>query len=79
MLTHVRKGGYAQAVAVQAGGKPVLAGFVEVALDFPVFALARYTYRGELDRGFGRNALALGLSAAFNAPTPEPRFGVFRM
>ena len=24
-------------------------------------------------------ALALGLSAAFNAPIPEPRFGVFRM
>ena len=26
-----------------------------------------------------RQALALGLSAACNAPLPEPRFGVFRM
>ena len=26
-----------------------------------------------------RQALALGLSAAFNAPIPEPQFGVFRM
>ena len=25
------------------------------------------------------SALALGLSAAFNAPIPEARFGVFRM
>ena len=24
-------------------------------------------------------ALALGLSAAFNAPIPPPKFGVFRM
>ena len=26
-----------------------------------------------------RQMLALGLSAAFNAPIPPPRFGVFRM
>jgi len=26
-----------------------------------------------------REALALGLSAAYNRPIPEPRFGVFRM
>jgi 3-methylcrotonyl-CoA carboxylase beta subunit len=26
-----------------------------------------------------RDALALGLSAAFNAPIPDARFGVFRM
>ena len=26
-----------------------------------------------------RNALALGLSAAYNAPIPEAKFGVFRM
>jgi 3-methylcrotonyl-CoA carboxylase beta subunit len=26
-----------------------------------------------------RQALALGISAAFNAPIPEAKFGVFRM
>jgi hypothetical protein len=26
-----------------------------------------------------REALALGLSAAFNAPIPAPKFGIFRM
>jgi hypothetical protein len=26
-----------------------------------------------------RNALGLALSAACNAPIPEPRFGIFRM
>ena len=75
VLTHFRKGGYAQAVAVQANGKPVLAGFVEVALDFPVFALARYTHRGKLDRGFGRNGLVLthlGDSSAATALAIQP-------
>jgi 3-methylcrotonyl-CoA carboxylase beta subunit len=34
---------------------------------------------GILDPAETRQALALGLSAAFNAPIPEARFGVFRM
>jgi 3-methylcrotonyl-CoA carboxylase beta subunit len=34
---------------------------------------------GILDPADTRQALALGLSAAFNAPIPEPKFGVFRM
>jgi uncharacterized delta-60 repeat protein len=59
VLTHFRQGGYAQAVAVQADGKPVLAGFVGGPGEAFVFALARYTHRGKLDRGFGRNGLVL--------------------
>ena len=34
---------------------------------------------GILDPAGTRQALALGISAACNAPIPEPRFGVFRM
>jgi 3-methylcrotonyl-CoA carboxylase beta subunit len=34
---------------------------------------------GILDPVDTRSALALGLSAAFNAPIPEAKFGVFRM
>jgi 3-methylcrotonyl-CoA carboxylase beta subunit len=26
-----------------------------------------------------RSVLALGISAAYNAPIPDPRYGVFRM
>jgi uncharacterized delta-60 repeat protein len=59
VLTHFRQGGYAQAVAIQADGKPVLAGFLFGPGEAFVFALARYTHRGKLDRGFGRNGLVL--------------------
>jgi 3-methylcrotonyl-CoA carboxylase beta subunit len=34
---------------------------------------------GILDPAQTRHALALGLSAAFNAPIPPVKFGVFRM
>ena len=45
----------------------------------PYYATARLWDDGLLDPVETRQALALGLSAAFNAPIPEPRFGVFRM
>jgi acetyl-CoA carboxylase carboxyltransferase component len=45
----------------------------------PYYSTARLWDDGVLDPVDTRNALALGLSAAFNAPIPEPRFGVFRM
>jgi 3-methylcrotonyl-CoA carboxylase beta subunit len=34
---------------------------------------------GILDPAQTRDALALGLSAAYNAPISEPKFGIFRM
>ena len=43
------------------------------------YSTARLWDDGILDPADTRQALALGLSAAFNAPIPEPRFGVFRM
>jgi acetyl-CoA carboxylase carboxyltransferase component len=45
----------------------------------PYYATARLWDDGILDPVQTRDALALGLSAAFNAPIPDVRFGVFRM
>jgi acetyl-CoA carboxylase carboxyltransferase component len=45
----------------------------------PYYSTARLWDDGILDPADTRQALALGLSAAFNAPIPEAKFGVFRM
>ena len=45
----------------------------------PYYSTARLWDDGVLDPVDTRASLALGLSAAYNAPIPEPRFGVFRM
>jgi acetyl-CoA carboxylase carboxyltransferase component len=45
----------------------------------PYYATARLWDDGILDPAETRQALALGLSAAYNAPIPPPKFGVFRM
>ena len=45
----------------------------------PYYSTARLWDDGILDPGQTRNALALALSASFNAPVPQPKFGVFRM
>jgi 3-methylcrotonyl-CoA carboxylase beta subunit len=45
----------------------------------PYYSTARLWDDGILDPAQTRNALALGLSAAFNAPIPAAKFGVFRM
>jgi 3-methylcrotonyl-CoA carboxylase beta subunit/propionyl-CoA carboxylase len=45
----------------------------------PYYSTARLWDDGILDPAATRQALALGLSAAFNAPIPEAKFGVFRM
>ena len=45
----------------------------------PYYSTARIWDDGILDPAQTREALALGLSAAFNAPIPPPKFGVFRM
>jgi 3-methylcrotonyl-CoA carboxylase beta subunit len=45
----------------------------------PYYSTARLWDDGILDPAETRNALALGLSAAFNAPIPPPKFGIFRM
>jgi acetyl-CoA carboxylase carboxyltransferase component len=45
----------------------------------PYYSTARLWDDGILDPVETRQALALGISAAFNAPIPEAKFGVFRM
>ena len=45
----------------------------------PYYSTARVWDDGILDPADTRQALALGLSAAFNAPIPDARFGIFRM
>jgi 3-methylcrotonyl-CoA carboxylase beta subunit/propionyl-CoA carboxylase len=45
----------------------------------PYYSTARLWDDGILDPAETRQALALGISAALNAPIPEPKFGVFRM
>jgi 3-methylcrotonyl-CoA carboxylase beta subunit len=45
----------------------------------PYYSTARIWDDGILDPAATRQALALGLSMAFNAPIPAPHFGVFRM
>ena len=45
----------------------------------PYYSTARLWDDGILDPAQTRQALALGLSAAFNAPIPPAKFGVFRM
>ncbi len=45
----------------------------------PYYSTARLWDDGILDPLDTRNALALGMAAARNAPVPPPRYGVFRM
>jgi acetyl-CoA carboxylase carboxyltransferase component len=45
----------------------------------PYYSTARLWDDGILDPADTRGALALALSAAYNAPIPRPSFGVFRM
>jgi len=45
----------------------------------PYYSTARLWDDGILDPAETRQALALGISAAYNAPVPQPRYGIFRM
>jgi 3-methylcrotonyl-CoA carboxylase beta subunit len=45
----------------------------------PYYASARLWDDGVIAPSDTRRVLALGLSAAMNAPIPDTRFGVFRM
>src|SRR5438552_3980837 len=45
----------------------------------PYYSTARLWDDGIVEPAQTRQALALGLSAAFNAAIPPPKFGIFRM
>ena len=56
---------------------PILARYEEE--GSPYYSTARLWDDGIIPPADTRTVLALGLSAALNAPIPETRFGVFRM
>jgi acetyl-CoA carboxylase carboxyltransferase component len=45
----------------------------------PYYSTARLWDDGIIDPAQTRDALALAISASYNAPIPPPKFGVFRM
>jgi len=71
------KGGAWSAEEESAFKQPLLDQFAHQ--SHPYDASARLWDDGVIDPADTRRVLALGLSAALNAPIPETRFGVFRM
>ena len=61
----------------QATAAPILAKYDEE--GHPYYSSARLWDDGVIAPSQTRAVLALGISAALNAPIPEARFGVFRM
>ena len=72
-----REGGEFSAAAEAAIREPILQKYDTE--GSPYYSTARLWDDGILDPAQTRAALALGLSAAFNAPIPPPKFGIFRM
>jgi 3-methylcrotonyl-CoA carboxylase beta subunit len=72
-----RQGRAMSAEEIEAFKAPILAKYEEE--GSPYYSTARLWDDGVIPPSDTRTVLALGLSAAVNAPIPEPRFGVFRM
>ena len=72
-----RQGKPMSAEEVEALRAPILAKYEEE--GSPYYSTARLWDDGVIPPADTRTVLALGLSAALNAPIPEARFGVFRM
>jgi acetyl-CoA carboxylase carboxyltransferase component len=72
-----RQGRGMSAAEVDAFKAPILSKYEEE--GSPYYSTARLWDDGVIPPADTRTVLALGLSAALNAPIPEPRFGVFRM
>ena len=72
-----RKGKTLTPAEIDALKAPTLAKYEEE--GSPYFSSARLWDDGVIPPSETRNVLALGLSAALNAPIPEAKFGVFRM
>lgn len=71
------KGGSWTAQEEESFKQPIRAQYEEQ--GHPYYASARLWDDGVIDPADTRTVLALGLSAALNAPIPDTRFGVFRM
>jgi len=72
-----RQGRTMSAAEIEAVKGPVLAKYEEE--GSPYYSTARLWDDGVIPPAETRTVLALGLSAALNAPIPDTRFGVFRM
>ena len=72
-----RAGKQMSAEEIDAVKAPVLAKYEEE--GSPYYSSARLWDDGVIPPADTRTVLALGISAALNAPIPETRFGVFRM
>ena len=72
-----RQGKAMKAEEIEALKAPILAKYE--AEGHPYYSSARLWDDGVIVPSETRNVLALGISAALNAPIPETRFGVFRM
>ncbi|HET7294485.1 MAG TPA: carboxyl transferase domain-containing protein [Vicinamibacteria bacterium] len=72
-----RRGEPLSVAEVEAIRAPILAKYEEE--GSPYYSTARLWDDGVIPPRETRNVLALGISAALNAPIPEARFGVFRM
>ena len=72
-----REGGDFTAAAEAAIREPILQKYDTE--GSPYYSTARLWDDGILDPAETRSALALGLAAAFNAPIPPAKFGIFRM
>ena len=72
-----RKGEPMSAAEVEAIRAPILSKYEEE--GSPYYSTARLWDDGIIPPRETRNVLALGISAALNAPIPDARFGVFRM
>ena len=71
------KGGQWSAAEEEAFKAPIKQQYEEQ--GHPYYATARLWDDGVIDPADTRRVLALGLSAALNTPTPDTKFGVFRM
>ena len=72
-----RQGKPMAAAELEALRAPILAKYEEE--GSPYYSTARLWDDGVIPAADTRTVLALGLSAALNAPIPETRFGVLRM
>jgi acetyl-CoA carboxylase carboxyltransferase component len=72
-----REGGEFSAAAEAGIREPILQKYDSE--GSPYYSTARLWDDGILDPAETRSALALGLSMAYNAPIPPPKFGIFRM
>ena len=71
------KGGTLSAEQEEAIKRPILEQFAHQ--SHPYYSSARLWDDGVIDPADTRRVLALGLSAALNAPIGDPKFGIFRM